>query len=145
MADQTDIPDQCNPHQLNWCEYFTHLGSEVGISLDGPRDIHDFQRPRRHGKGSFDQVMTGIAALREHHIRVNALCVLTPLSLSQPERVFDFFLSQQIFDVAFNIEEVEGIHDTSLLSIRMSRSNLLQEYSAFMESFWTATSAMIHH
>ena len=118
-----------------WCEYFLESGAEVGISLDGPQDIHDSQRPRRHGKGSFDEVMRGLAALRNNRIGLNALCVLTPTSLSQPERMFEFFLSQKIVSLAFNVEEIEGEHGVSLLTIGKPPSEIRDSYSTFMKRF----------
>ena len=119
----------------HWCEFFHEVDAEVGISLDGPKDLHDAQRPRRGGRGSFDDVMRGVAVLRANRIRLNALCVLTPTSLRQPERIFDFFVSQKIFNVAFNIEETEGAHATSLLTIESTRQDVRRSYEEFMRRF----------
>jgi uncharacterized protein len=119
----------------DWCQFFHQADAEVGVSLDGPKDLHDAQRPRRGGRGSFDDVMRGVAALRASRLRLNALCVLTPASLRQPERIFEFFVSEQIFNVAFNIEETEGAHRSSLLRIEGTRPDVRRSYSEFMRRF----------
>jgi uncharacterized protein len=118
-----------------WCDYFVESGAQVGISLDGPRDIHDRQRPRRRAAGSFDQVMRGVALLRNRGIPLNALCVLTAATLDQPERLFEFFISERILSVAFNVEEAEGEHLTSSLLARRGQRDIGARYSAFMRYF----------
>jgi uncharacterized protein len=118
----------------DWCRHFLETGAQVGVSLDGPREIHDLQRPRRGGGDSFDRVMRGVTLLRESHIPVSALCVLTPLSLAQPKRLFDFFVSERIFSVAFNVEETEGEHRASAL-LRQSDHDIRSSYSTFMRYF----------
>jgi serine-type anaerobic sulfatase-maturating enzyme len=40
----------------------------AGLSIDGPRELHDTYRVDKGGKGSFDRVMRGLAALRRHGV-----------------------------------------------------------------------------
>ena len=56
-----------------WGEFFAEHGFLVGLSIDGPREIHDTYRVDKGGKGSFDRVMRGLAALRRHGVEWNAL------------------------------------------------------------------------
>lgn len=117
-----------------WCNYFIESGAKVGVSIDGPEDIHDPQRSRRNGKGSFQEAMRGVELLRANGIGLSALCVLTLASLCQPKRIFDFFLSREIFHVAFNVEETEGEHLASSL-IRIKTASIDESYSVFMQRF----------
>jgi uncharacterized protein len=119
----------------SWCEYFIESQSAVGVSLDGPKEIHDAQRSGRDGRASFEQVMRGISALRDHNIPLNGLCVLTPASLRQPERLFEFFLSEKFLNVAFNVEESKGEHGLSLLGTRIATAEIRQAYASFMARF----------
>jgi uncharacterized protein len=125
---------QTNATLINraWCEYFIESNSLVGISLDGPKEIHNSQRFSRSKRGSFDKVMQGVALLRNHDIPINALCVLTPVSLQQPDRIFDFFSSNNILNIAFNVEETEGEH---LVSALKDKSTVRNDYLAFMLRF----------
>ena len=48
-----------------WAAFFKEHDFLVGISIDGPRELHDAYRVNKGGKGSFDQVMAGLGHLRE--------------------------------------------------------------------------------
>ena len=56
-----------------WGEFLAAQGFLVGLSVDGPRDIHDAYRVDKGGKGSFDRVMRGLGVLRRHGVDWNAL------------------------------------------------------------------------
>jgi uncharacterized protein len=59
-----------------WAAFFKEHGFLVGISIDGPREIHDTYRVTRGGRGSFDQVMRGLDALRAAEVDWNALTTI---------------------------------------------------------------------
>ena len=59
-----------------WATFFKNHGFLVGISVDGPREMHDAYRVNKGGKGSFDQVMRGLAVLRDHGVEYNTLTTL---------------------------------------------------------------------
>jgi len=65
----------------------------VGLSLDGPKDIHDSYRLDAHGEGSFDAVMRGLDVLRRHGVEYNILASVTPASTARPMEVY-YFLKQ---------------------------------------------------
>lgn len=66
-----------------------------GISLDGPAEVHNFNRGMcRAKKGSFDLVMRGVEKLRSRGRKVSALCVLTRASLPKLKEIYEFFNSQ---------------------------------------------------
>jgi len=48
-----------------WAAFFLEHDFLVDISIDEPRDIHDANRLTKGGKGTFDQVMTGLDVLRD--------------------------------------------------------------------------------
>ena len=53
-----------------WAAFFAEHEFLVGISIDGPQDLHDAYRVNKGGKGSFDQVMRGLDVLRDGRGRV---------------------------------------------------------------------------
>jgi uncharacterized protein len=124
-----------------WCDFFSKQHVEVGVSLDGPQAIHDEHRPTVGGRGSFDRAMLGVKMLRDHGISVSALCVLTPTSLRQPDQIFDFFLSEGIMNLAFNVEETEGAHQLSSLLGEGGLSRTKSLYSSFMHSIFRRNKA----
>lgn len=60
----------------------------ICISVDGPRDIHDANRPAKGGGGSFDRVMSGIALLREKSIPFSVRATVT--SQTDLTRLYEF-------------------------------------------------------
>ena len=71
-----------------WCELFRANSVSIGVSLDGPAQLHDAKRRSRGGRGSFLRVMRGIELLRAHDIGFSVLCVLTSESIVSPDEMF---------------------------------------------------------
>ena len=90
-----------------WCAFFhrhrDHL--RLGVSCDGPRELHDPMRVNWSGRGSHAQTVRGMDLLAEHGIAFNAIAVVTAETLAQPEQFFDFFLARadDLTDFHFNI------------------------------------------
>lgn len=56
-----------------WGAFLKEQDFLVGISIDGPREIHDTYRVDKGGKPTFDRVMAGLDVLNRHEVRWNAL------------------------------------------------------------------------
>jgi uncharacterized protein len=74
-----------------WAKFLKRNRFLVGISLDGPEDVHDTERKDRGGHGSFRRVMAGLDALRRHEVDFNGLCVVGRHNVGQPRDVMRFF------------------------------------------------------
>jgi uncharacterized protein len=74
-----------------WAEFFAANGFLVGLSVDGPRDIHDTYRVDKRGGGSFDRVMDGFEHLRAAGAEVNVLCTVNAANQDRPIEVYRFF------------------------------------------------------
>jgi uncharacterized protein len=74
-----------------WARFFKENGFLVGLSVDGPREIHDAYRVDARGVGSFDRVMRGYGVLREHDVDVNVLCTVHKMNQDRPLEVYRFF------------------------------------------------------
>ena len=98
-----------------WCEFFRANGVSIGVSIDGPADVHDANRVTRGGRGSFAHAMRGIDRLRAYGIGVSVLSVLTAKSIERPDDMFQFFVDTDLRHVAFNVEEIEGPNLSSSL------------------------------
>ena len=59
-----------------WAAFLRENDFLVGVSIDGPREMHDAYRVDKGGKSSFERVMRGLAALRENHVSWNALVTI---------------------------------------------------------------------
>jgi uncharacterized protein len=74
-----------------WCEFFREHDFLVGISIDGPEEVHDAYRTDKQGKGTFGQVMRGLRLLQEHGVEYNVLCTVNAANESKPLDVYRFF------------------------------------------------------
>lgn len=74
-----------------WCAFFKEKNFLIGLSVDGPRAIHDTYRVNKGGAGSFDQVMRGWEYLCQHGVDFNILCTVHAANQDQPLEVYRFF------------------------------------------------------
>ncbi len=74
----------------DWAAFFAEHEFLVGISIDGPRELHDAYRVNKGGKGSFDQVMAGLAHLREAGVEWNALTTVHAANQDRGGEVYRF-------------------------------------------------------
>jgi uncharacterized protein len=74
-----------------WCAFLREHKVLVGLSVDGPRDLHDTYRVTRSGEGSFDLVMKGWRLLRQHGVEFNVLCTVHAANQAHGRRVYRFF------------------------------------------------------
>ena len=74
-----------------WCAFFKEHAFLVGLSVDGPRELHDTYRKDRRGQGTFDLVMRGWEALRRHAVDFNILCTVNAANQGHGRTVYRFF------------------------------------------------------
>ena len=75
----------------DWAAFFKKNNFLIGLSVDGPREIHDTYRVNKGGKGTFDQVMRGWETLRKYNVDFNILCTLNAANSDHPLDVYHFF------------------------------------------------------
>ncbi len=74
-----------------WGRFLAAEGFAVGLSLDGPREVHDRHRRGRDGRPSFDAAMRGWDVLRRHGVPTDVLCVVGAHNAGRPLEVYGFF------------------------------------------------------
>jgi uncharacterized protein len=74
-----------------WGRFLAAEGFSVGLSLDGPRELHDRYRLARDGASSFDAAMRGHEILRRHGVPTDILCVVSAQNAGRPAEVYGFF------------------------------------------------------
>jgi uncharacterized protein len=80
-----------------WAEHLATYNFSVGVSLDGPRAVHDKKRRAADGSCTVDRCLNGIAALRKYDVGLGVLTVVSEdLLRFGARRLLDFFESQEI-------------------------------------------------
>lgn len=74
-----------------WCAFFKENNFLVGLSVDGPRELHDEYRVDRSKKGTFDKVMNGWKLLHKHGVEFNVICTVNAANEKHGRTVYRFF------------------------------------------------------
>ncbi len=74
-----------------WCRFLAAENFSVGLSLDGPQEMHDRYRLTKGGKPTFGQTMRGYELLQKHGVYNDILCVVNVYNVQYPTQVYRFF------------------------------------------------------
>ena len=131
---------QTNGLLLNrdWARFFARTGAKVGLSIDGPADLHDAHRRTRRGHGTHEKAMRAVRLLQDEGLPFHVITVLTERALDEPERLFEFYVRNGIKDVGFNIEEIEGVNTGSSLAAGGIEARFRQFIRRFFALVWAA-------
>jgi uncharacterized protein len=110
-----------------WCLFLARKGFFVGISIDGPKELHDGYRVTKGGKATHKQVMQSYRKLRKYGITVDVLCVVHNGNVRHPAAVYRFFKSIGVQFLQFlPIVVRQGEHGVSAESVPA------EEYGTFL-------------
>jgi uncharacterized protein len=74
-----------------WCRFFHDNNFLVGLSLDGPRPLHDSYRHDKGGKSVFDKVVRAARLMQKREVEFNILCTVNAANSRKPLEVYRFF------------------------------------------------------
>ncbi len=74
-----------------WCRFLAAEGFYIGLSLDGPQELHDQYRLTKGGKPTYEQTMRGYELLQQYGIHTDILCVVNAQNVQYPVQVYRFF------------------------------------------------------
>jgi uncharacterized protein len=105
---------QTNGTLLNddWARFLAEHRFLVGLSIDGPPDLHDRYRVDKKGRPSSERVLAGLAHLRAHDVEVNVLCTVNAANQHHPLEVYRYFRDDLGFRHIQLIPIVERDNDT---------------------------------
>ncbi len=73
-----------------WAEFFHKHNFLIGLSLDGPRDMHDAYRVDKGGQGTFDKVVKAAKLLKKHKVEFNLLTTVHAANAPYPLELYHF-------------------------------------------------------
>lgn len=116
----------------DWCAFFRKYRDvvTVGISCDGPGDLHDAYRKDWRMSGTFEKTRNGIELLIRNNIKFGLIAVVSPHTLDYPDEFFDFFYAfrSDISEFRFNL--LDEFPETGEFSYRNSQG----KYYAFLKA-----------
>ncbi|MGR3633857.1 MAG: radical SAM protein [Limimaricola soesokkakensis] len=115
-----------------WSNIYRRPDFKIGISVDGPKAVHDKNRSYRGGRGSHDRVSSAIDLLQAEGVDFSVICVLDDASLDTPRLYNDFFRGRGLYDVSFNIPNLEGVNECGLIDNRDTYERLYNFYRFFV-------------
>jgi len=95
-----------------WCRFLARENFSIGLSLDGPAELHDPYRVTHNGNPTHAQAMRAYRLLRQMNISTDILCVVHNLNVRSPLAVYRFFRSLGCRYVGF-LPVVEPSRDTA--------------------------------
>ncbi len=84
-----------------WCEFLKDHNFLVGISIDGPEDIHNQYRRYANGRKSFDTVKRGLRLLQKHGVDYNVMACVARETAKRPLDVYRFFKDENVNFIQF--------------------------------------------
>ena len=103
-----------------WCRFLKENNWLVGISIDGPEELHDRYRRDSQGKPSWKRVMEGIRLLQHYGVEWNAMAVVNRYNADHPQAFYRFFKSIDCQYIQFtpiverNVQHADGRHLASI-------------------------------
>ena len=117
-----------------WCEFLREAGFLVGLSIDGPRRLHDRYRVDKGGAPTFDKVMRGLRLLKKHRIEFNTLTVVQKHNSQHPLEVYRFLKEMgsgfmQFIPIVERVTQTPGPDRMTLVSPGSGAAAELSEWS----------------
>ncbi|UCH86917.1 MAG: anaerobic sulfatase maturase [Dehalococcoidia bacterium] len=118
----------------DWCRLFHEHNFLIGLSLDGPRELHDAYRVDKGGKSTFDRVMSGLDLLKEHGVEFNVLATVHAANAERPLEVYRFLRDEARVQFIQFIPIVERANETGFQegSKVTERSVTARQYGDFL-------------
>lgn len=119
-----------------WGRFLREQDFLVGVSLDGPPELHDVYRRDKGGQGTFARVVAGIDVLKRHGVPFNILTCVNDANVRQPLSVYRFLrdaIGAEFIQFLPIVEPVvEPVPASPLPALVSPRSVAGEAYGAFL-------------
>ena len=95
-----------------WCAFFAANDFLIGISIDGPRELHDHYRVDKGGAPTFDRVLRGLDYLKKHNVPFNILTTVHAGNADHPLEIYRYFRDELDAEFMQFIPIVERANET---------------------------------
>ncbi len=103
-----------------WCRFLKKNNFLVGLSLDGPEELHDRYRRDAGGAGSFAKVLRALNLMKKHGVEFNILACVNRETSKRPLDVYGFFKDIGVEFIQFiPIVELAANEETTQLGLQL--------------------------
>lgn len=117
----------------DWARFFKQHNFLIGLSVDGPKNLHDTYRVDKRGRGTYEQVMQGWQVLKKHQVDFNILCTVNAANGDRPLEVYRFFRDELGAEFIQFIPIIERVNEDG--STLIQSGNQVTERSIKPEQF----------
>ncbi|MDE3178013.1 MAG: radical SAM protein, partial [Acidobacteriota bacterium] len=123
-----------------WGEFFAENQFLVGLSIDGPQNLHDHYRVDKGGQPTFRGVMRGLAFLKRHGVDFNTLTVVQRHNAEYPLEVYRFLKEadsgfMQFIPVVERVAAAEGAEGLMLIGPQAAAKARVSEWSVGAQQY----------
>lgn len=123
-----------------WCDFFRENNFLIGVSIDGPQDIHDGFRRDKQGRPTFDRVVKAIELMARKGVEYNTLTTVNRCSEGRGREVYRFLKSlgshyMQFLPVVEHVVEVEGSRRPVIVPPDRDANSYRAEWSVSAEGY----------
>jgi uncharacterized protein len=86
----------------SWIDFFLESKFKIGLSIDGPAEMHDMFRKNNRKQGTHDLIMKNARKMLSRGLKFGLICTITSQSADKAKEIWDFFLSEGINSLGFN-------------------------------------------
>ncbi len=122
----------------DWCEFFAKNDFLIGVSVDGPKHLHDAYRVDKGGAPTFDKVMHGVELLKKHGAEFNILTTVHAANADYPLEIYRFFRDEVEAQFMQFIPIVERDNETGYQEGHSvtNRSVAAEQYGKFLTTIF---------
>lgn len=127
-----------------WGEFMGQHDFLIGLSLDGPKHLHDAYRVDKGGKGTFDKVLAAARLLQKHKVEFNILTTVHAANAPHPVEVYRFLRDEVKTQFVQFIPIVERDNETGYQEgdTVTNRSVTARQYGEFLSAIFDE---WVHH
>jgi uncharacterized protein len=114
QAIQNDLQTNGTLLDDRWAQFLKRNHFLIGLSCDGPRDLHDAYRVNKGGRPTHAAVMAAARLLRKHGVGFNVLCVVNRQNATRPLDVYRFLSRELGVD---RIQFIPGVEPRSFRNV----------------------------
>lgn len=75
-----------------WCRFFRQYNFLIGLSIDGPQEVHDAYRVNAAGQGAWGKAMAAAELMTRHGVEFNVLCVINDRNVDMGADLLRWFM-----------------------------------------------------